>query len=302
MELNQIVALRELAARGSVTAVARATHRSASAVSQQLASLQRDVGVVLVRRTGRGVELTEAGRALAQEAEGVTAAVAQLEAFWEEYTNGQGGDVTIASFPSASELLVPGVLMAMRQHPQVGLSLGEEDATERGFARLVHDYDIVIAHRSDGAESLDRRGLKVLPLLREPLDVAMPAGDPLENRAVLAPEDIADRDWVGVPEGYPLDRVLRRIAVQTGVEPRIVFRSLHLPLLESMVAAGHGLALLPRYTSRRRAGGRLVFSPLGGVHAARHIEALVRPEQAVRPVVRNVLEILRLEAAGIVDH
>ena len=105
MEIQHLDLLRELADRGSVTAVAAAVHRSPSAVSQQLRTLQRQLGVELVRRAGRGVQLTDAGQALARASVAVSTAVAEAEAALEAHRGGRVGVVRLALFPSAAELL-----------------------------------------------------------------------------------------------------------------------------------------------------------------------------------------------------
>src|SRR5215212_4827460 len=110
IDVAHLAVLRELAQHGSVTAAARATTMSPSAVSQQLKVLQRRLGVDLVERVGRGVRLTDAGRALAGIAETVSTALAAAEAEWQSYRGDVGGTVRLAMFPSAGELLVPGLL------------------------------------------------------------------------------------------------------------------------------------------------------------------------------------------------
>src|SRR3954452_9174682 len=121
IDLGHLAVLRELAERGSVTAVARATSLSPSAVSQQLKVLQRRLGVVLVERVGRGVRLTDAGRALAGIAVSLSTALAAAETEWQSYRGDVGGTVRLAMFPSAGELLVPGLLDRLAGTPGGGL-------------------------------------------------------------------------------------------------------------------------------------------------------------------------------------
>jgi DNA-binding transcriptional LysR family regulator len=299
MDVDQLAVLRELAERGSVTAVAAATSRSPSAVSQQLKNLERQVGVVLVERVGRGVRLTDAGRALAASSVGIATAIAEAEATWQAYRGGATGVVRVAIFPSAAELLVPGLLTRMRAHPGIRLDVSDHDVSEDAFAPLTADVDIVIAHRSDGVVPANRAGLTVVPLLREPLDVALPPGHPLSDRDRVSVADVIGEDWVGVPVGFPLDRVLLTMALQAEVPANVVYRAIHLPLLENLVAAGHGLALLPRYTSGSRAQGRFRLVVLENLRAGRHLEALLRPDRAARLAVRTVLDEVRAQAAAV---
>lgn len=298
-DVQLLAVLRELADRGSVTAVAAATHRTPSAVSQQLQTLQRQVGVTLVERAGRGVRLTDDGRVLAGLAGGVATAIAGVDAAWREHLGGATGRVGLAVFPSAAELLLPGLLTRMREHPGIELVLADVDVNEDEFGPLAADHDVVVGHRPDGAPPAGRSGLETVALLREPLDVALPPGHRLAGRRRVGITDVVEESWIGVPEGYPIDRVLTAMAAATDTPPQVRFRTIHLPLIENLVAAGHGVALVPRYTSGTRAAGRFVLAELGEVRAGRRIEALVRPDRAVRPAVRTVLEALVAEARDV---
>ncbi|PYY54177.1 LysR family transcriptional regulator [Curtobacterium sp. MCSS17_011] len=291
-DVQLLAVLRELAERGSVTAVAEATHRTPSAVSQQLQTLQRQVGVPLVERVGRGVRLTAHGEVLAGLASGVATAIARVDAAWQEHLGGATGPVSLAIFPSAAELLLPGVLTRMQAHPGIALTLVDVDVSEGEFAPLAADHDVVVGHRSDGVRPADQGSVDTVPLLREPLDVALPPGHALAGRARVGIDEVVGERWIGVPQGYPIDRVLHAMAAATDTPPSVAYRTIHLPVIENLVAAGHGIALVPRYTSGTRAAGRFHLAELADVRAGRRIEALVRPERAVRPVVRTVLEAL----------
>jgi DNA-binding transcriptional LysR family regulator len=153
------------------------------------------------------------------------------------------------------------------------------------FAALTSDFDVVVAHRSDDVLPPDRARLTVVPLLREPLDVALPLGHALAGRSRVSPADVIEEDWIGVPVDFPLDRVLQAMSTQVGVPAKVVYRTTHLPLTEKLVAAGHGLALLPRNTSLERSDGRFVLLPLSDLRAGRRIEVLMRPDRAARRAV-----------------
>jgi DNA-binding transcriptional LysR family regulator len=298
-DITLLPVLRELDERGSVTAVAAATHRTPSAVSQQLQTLQRQVGVPLVERVGRGVRLTEHGQVLAGLAGVVATAVATVDAAWQDHLGGASGVVDLAIFPSAAELLLPGLLDRMREHPAIDLVLSDVDVSEDGFAPLTADHDVVVGHRPDGSSPPHRQALETVALLREPLDVALPEGHRLADRARVGIDDVVDETWIGVPRDYPIDRVLTAMAAARDTPPSVAFRTIHLPVIENLVAAGHGIALVPRYTSRTRAPGRFHLAELADVRAGRRIEALVRPDRAVRPVVRTVLEALVATALDV---
>ena len=142
------------------------------------------------------------------------------------------------------------------------------------------------------------RGLVVIPLMREPLDVGLPEGHRLTAKKTLSPADLVDETWIGVSLGFPYDRILREVEAVNGSPARVTQRFLDNGIIEAVVAAGHGIAILPRFTTRVHENG-IVTRPLTGVRAVRQISALLRPDRAERPSVRLVVEALRSEAARL---
>lgn len=295
-DLDQLGLLRELADRGSITAVADALGKTPSAVSQQLKTLQRQLGVPLVERVGRGVQLTDAGRALAAGAVVVATALASARADWHRYRSDVSGTVRLATFHSAGELLVPGLLDRLAAFPAISLETFDEDVAQDDFAALAADYDIVIAHRSDDVEPPTRDQLVVAVLMREPLDVGLPLGHRLAGREFVTPHDVIGEDWIVPPPDFPIDRVLTAVAARAGMPVRVVRRTTHLPLIEKLIAGGHGIGLLPRHTSIERTAGKLALVPLKEIRAGRVIEAVMRPDRAARAVVQVVVGELVAEA------
>jgi DNA-binding transcriptional LysR family regulator len=299
MDIRRLELLRELADRGSVTAVAQATHRTASAVSQQLKILEREAGVPLTERAGRGIVLTSAGRALARTATDVATAIERAEALWEEFRSQPRGEVTLTTFPSAGQMLLPGLLSAVSWMPGLTLTCSDLDALVTDIADHTADFDVVMADSPGVLPSWTERGLAVVELMREPLDVALPEGHPLGAKRQLRPADLIDETWIGVPVGLPFDRVLRGIEAANGSPARVAQRIADNGIVESLVAAGHGIAILPRFTTRDRENG-LITRPLEGVRSSRLISALMRPDRAERPSVRAVVDALRREATRFV--
>jgi DNA-binding transcriptional LysR family regulator len=294
MDIRRLELLRELADRGSVTAVAHATRRTASAVSQQLKILEREAGVPLTERSGRGIVLTSAGRALARTASDVATAIERAEALWEDFRSQPRGEVTLTIFPSGGQMLLPRLLTVIDGMPGLTLHCGDLDSHVSDIADLTADFDVVVADSPGILPSWAERGLTVVPLMREPLDIALPDGHPLGRKASLSPADLVDETWIGTPRGLPFDRILRSIEAANGTPARIAQRFADNGIVESLVAAGHGIAILPRFTTRDRENG-LITRPLIGVRASRLISALLRPDRAERPSVRVVVQELKSE-------
>lgn len=293
MDARHLTLLRELAERGSVAAVAAATHRTPSAVSQQLRTASRDLGVPLVEPDGRGVRLTGAGRLLAQGAADVETALADVQARLDSYRGRAVGTVGVAALPSAAAYLLPRATLTLAAQG-IDVRLTDADLPESGYAPLTADHDLVIGHSLTGDTLRGSAHLVRTVLAREPIDVALPADHPLAGRDRLRPDDLAGQPWVSVPEGFPFAEILRAVELHTGRPARRVQELTDNTLVAAFVAAGHGLGLLPRYATGLPDG--LVLRPLVGVPARRWIVALARPDRARRVVVRRVLEELLVAA------
>ncbi|MET0783912.1 MAG: LysR family transcriptional regulator [Leifsonia flava] len=299
MDVRRLDLLRELSERGSVTAVAEATHRTPSAVSQQLKVLEREAGMPLTERSGRGIQLTGAGIALARSATDVAVALERATALWDEFRNHPSGEVRLATFPSAGQVLLPGVLADVALIPGLVVHCSDGDAELLDFPSLTADFDIVLAHSLRGTRAWGGRGLRAVPLMVEPLDIAIPPDHRLAGRSYLTPADVIDDPWIGVPVGFPFERILHDIEQVAGHRATVFQRISDLRMVESFVAAGLGISLIPRYTSGGIDPSRVILKPLRGVDAERDIVALLRPDVAERLAVRTVVDILRTRAAEI---
>ncbi|MFF5991059.1 LysR family transcriptional regulator [Prauserella flavalba] len=295
MDLGRLRTLREFADRGSVTAAARALHCTPSAVSQQLRALQAEVGLALTEPAGRGLRLTDAGRALVARADEVLSALDRAEAELDAYRRSPRGRVRLAIFPSAGLLLLPGLLPRFAARDGLDVDVRDVDMTPPEVPGLLADHDVVVTHRDEHAPPFAGERIDVVPLLREPLDVALPPGHPLGDRAHVELTDLATERWISVDVGFPVDDVLLSLATRTGVRPRVAHRFNDFRITEALVASGHGIALLPRYTMDTR---RVLRRPLAGIRAARVVEAVLRAGTR-RPAVTAVLDALRAEAAQV---
>ncbi|NHC16169.1 LysR family transcriptional regulator [Motilibacter deserti] len=300
MDPRQLAVLRELGDRGSVTAVAAALHITPSAVSQQLAALQRRAPVPLTERRGRALVLTDAGRAVAAAAADVAAALARAEAAVEDYLADVRATVAVAAFSSAAATLFPPLVAALADADGPHVECADEDVAQADFAGLCADYDVVVAHRPEHGADWPRT-VRAVPLLREPIDVALPAGHRLAEWPSVTAAELADEPWIAVHEGFPLLGAFEAVVAAAGRPIRPVHRINEFSVSAAMVAAGGGVALIPRHTGPRHPG--VVLRPITGAAVTRRIEALVRPDRLPRAAVTAVLDALvqvagELSAAG----
>ncbi|MFE9786797.1 LysR family transcriptional regulator [Nocardia salmonicida] len=294
--IERLRILRELADRGTVAAVAEVLSMTPSAVSQQLKVLAREAGVALLEPDGRRVRLTDAGQALVLRADDVLAAMERATAEMAHYRGSPRGQVRVASFPSGAALLLPPVLVTLATSG-VELVAGDEDLPPSEASKLLADYDIVLTHRDERAPSLSAPRLAARVLMREPIDVVVAPDHPLAGRSSVRPEELAEETWVSVRGGFPVDDVLESIATVTGVRPRIAQRLNEFRVIETLVASGYGVALMPRYAV---AHPDLSVLPLAGVRAARVYEIITRPQAHRSPAVATVLDAFEAAAREVI--
>ncbi|WP_062517151.1 LysR family transcriptional regulator [Demequina gelatinilytica] len=296
MEIRHLELLRDLRERGTLGAVAAATYRTPSALSQQLRTAERELGVALVEPASRGLRLTWAGEILADGADDVLAALARVEASLEAGRGEPSGTVRIGTLPSAGAALMPRV-MAQLHASRLRIVLEDFDLAEADYAHRTLDHDLVIAHSLAADVPSGAQGLFSQVVAREPIDVAVPAGHPLAAREAVGPADVAGERWIVVPRGFPFATVHGAIEAATGRTLDRVVEIRDNRLVESLVSQGLGIGLLPRFSTPPSEDFRLV--PLTGVHAVRAIVAIGRPDRVERRAVRAVLGLLAAVGEGL---
>src|SRR5512133_941714 len=196
LDVRRLRVLREVAACGSFSAAAESLAYTQSAVSQQIAALEREAGTTLVERSARGVRLTDAGRALVEHADVILARLADAEAELEAIAGLRGGRLRLAAFPSAGASLMPEAIAVFRdRHPGVELTL-EPAEPEPSIAKLRAGevdiaLDITVSFRA-----LTEDGIERLHLLDDPMYVALPKSHPLARKRGLKLEELADENWI----------------------------------------------------------------------------------------------------------
>lgn len=294
MDLRQLHLLRELGERGSLAAVARSQHVSASAVSQQLTALQRTIEVPLTERRGRNLVLTGAGQALAAAAVDISVAMSSAEQAVSRYVQDPTATVSVSAFTSAGLTWFGPLLHALSDAGNPRLVLSDRDVGQDAFPALAADHDLVIAHRLDHSTPWPDT-ITALPLMREPLDVVMSDRHQLAGIPSIGVADLREEEWVSVQEGFPLESALQAIAVHHGQPLKITHRINEFLIAATIVSAGSAIALMPRRTAPSDSG--IVLKPLHDLPLARHVDILCRPEALHRAAVRHVVTALQHLAA-----
>jgi molybdate transport repressor ModE-like protein len=296
LDVRRLRVLREVSLRGSFSAAAEALAYSQSAVSQQIATLEREAGTRLVERHGRGVRLTDAGQALVHRADAILAELAAADAELAAIAGLRGGRVRVSTFASAATTLLPAAVAAFRAgHPGVQVELSLVEATDEAV-------DGVRAGRADLAllaQPVDQPPSDLVEthrLLEDPMLVVLQGEHPLARRRSLALADLAGEPWVlgGGPDCSDRDTILRACHA-AGFEPRVsvAFPTDDYNATQGMVAAGAGITLLPRLALAVPRDD-LAMRPLAGAGVSRLVVAAVRRgDQAAATLA--MLEVVREE-------
>ncbi len=289
MDVERLRMLRELAERGTVHGAAEALSLTSSAVSQQLKRLQREVGVELLEPSGRRLRLTEAGRVLVARADEVLAVLDRAHADMDAFRTTPRGTLHVAMVPSAAIMLLPGLII---EAEAIGVRVvgRDVDQTPADAAGLLADYDVVVVDRDEQDVSDWSPRIDSTLLFRETLEIVLRPDHHLADSDRVTLRDLAHCPWIGVGVGHMVDDVLRSLAVQSGIPPRIVQRVNDFRVVERLVSAGVGVALLPRYTP---IDAGLIRKPVDGVDVARRMEAITRAGASTRPAVAAAVGILK---------
>src|ERR687896_361970 len=178
LDVKRLRVLREVAAESSFSAAAQKLGYTQSAVSQQIAALERESGTVLIERNPRGIRLTDAGEALVRHADGILARIADAEAELEAIAGLRGGRLRLGSFPTAGATLMPkAIAVFSHKHPSVELSLAEADPMESIPRLKAGELDLVLVDDTSGV--LDQDEVDFEHILDYPLHIALPRDHPL---------------------------------------------------------------------------------------------------------------------------
>ncbi|MFE2262726.1 LysR family transcriptional regulator [Streptomyces griseosporeus] len=293
-DLRKLHILRTLREQGTVTATAEALRMTPSAVSQQLTNLARQLGVPLLRARGRRVELTDAARLVLRHAEAVFEQLERADAELTAYLRGEAGEVRVGAFSTAvPALVVPAVRGLRATHPQVSVRVRETEAQEAYELLAAGDVDLALSLAAQAPTAEDRRFLLV-PLLADPLDVALPRDHPLAAAPELRLADLAAEPWIFGGSG-PWSDITRGACEAAGFRPVPAHSAAGWTAILAMVEAGMGVALVPRTAAGRRDG--VVMRELTADRPVRHVVAAVRKGGEDAPAVGRVLDALRAVAA-----
>lgn len=312
--------LREVQRRGSIRAAAEATSITPSAVSQQLAILEREAGVQLLERSGRQVRLTEAALRLVRHADVITGAIAAAEADVASLRDTVTGTLRVAAFPTAARAVMPPVMTALsRLHPNLRVTLRDLEADESLTALQNDEIDVAIVDDYGDGSRLTDRSLDVCEFMRDQIYLAVAEGTTgwisVNGRASATPggststprrppagearlEEYRDAFWIMDTDNSHLSQVTVRACRAAGFEPHIRSSCKDFSVIIALVEAGLGVGVLPGLALLDRpvrAGVRPIAPPL-----ARRLCSVIRPERRAHPMIVSALAELERFGASYV--
>ncbi|MGW6024377.1 LysR family transcriptional regulator [Streptomyces sp. NPDC055099] len=297
LDTRRMQVLRAVVTSGSVTAAARNLGYTPSAVSQQMAALEKEAGIALLERTGRGVRATDAGRLLTEYAVAIGKQLAEAETALAELRAGRTGRVAMRYFTTAGAKLVAPALAALRRtQPRVQVELKLSDPDDPLPAVLDRQADLALVVRPRG--QLGVEGVRFEHLLDDRYKAVLPVGHPLAAKQVLEMTDLADEPWVASESPGPcLDPILDACG-SAGFSPDFVVESGDYATAQGFIAAGLGVSLVPELGLDTPHSGVVVREvrnpvPLRSIHAA------VRGPAPDRPAVGGLLDALRATATQL---
>ncbi|TDB73876.1 LysR family transcriptional regulator [Micromonospora sp. KC721] len=290
LDVRRMQVLRAVITTGSVTAAAAHLGYTPSAISQQVAALEKEAGIALLERFGRGVRPTAAGQLLTRHAAIISQHLAEAETALADLRSGRTGRLTIRYFTSVGPtLLAPALARFRHLHPDVIVDPKLNDAddplpyVQQGTA----DLAIVVRRRNDESPP----GTRAVHLLDDVYQAVLPTGHPLAAQRVIDLTDLAREPWVGSePPGPCLEPIIDACAA-AGFSPNFVARSEDYATAQGFVAAGLGVCLIPRLGLSTRHPG-VATRPVRRPEPIRKIHAAVRDTSLAQPALRALVDAL----------
>jgi DNA-binding transcriptional LysR family regulator len=297
LDVRRMQVLRAVVTSGSITAAATNLGYTPSAVSQQVAALERQARTPLLERAGRGIRPTAAGRLLTEHAEIIGRHVAEAELALADLREGRTGHLSIRYFVTAGQALVPPALAELRrEHPGVRVDLKLVDP---GPVPEVAQGEADVAICVLPPDAVPVPGVRLVHLLDDPYRLVLARTHPLAGRRVIDLSELAEESFVGNewPPG-PCVQVVLDACAAAGFTPGFVVESESYACAQGFVAAGLGVSLVPLLGVEHRRPG-VVVRRVRRPEPVRVIYAVVRESVAGAPAVRCLLDALATAAKSV---
>ena len=247
LDVKRMRVLREVANRGSFSAAAESLSFTQSAVSQQVAALEREVGTTLLERGPRGVRLTDAGRTLVSHADAILARIDCAEDDLAALAGLRGGRLRLASFQSAGATLVPRAVAQFHdRHPDVELSMVEAEPDDAQERLRSGDIDLALVYDFEPVPDTLGKDLELTHLIDDRYDAVIGKDHKLAGRRRLKLADLSGDPWVAATDACGCRQLTERACLDAGFAPNVAFEADESMACQALVAAGVGVTIFPR--------------------------------------------------------
>ena len=297
LEVRRLRLLRELAARGTIAATAEACSLTPSAVSQQLAALEREVRTPLLIRDGRRLVLTEAAQVLVSHTERILAELEEAEANVAGLAGEVRGVLRLAAFPTAASSLVPSAIATCHtDHPDLRVLLDDLETEEAVSALKAGRIDVALVYEYNLLPDRADPGIRLVPLVREKLLLVLPTSMEAEDPLTLGA--LRHESWVAPDSDTALRTALWRACGLAGFEPRLHYTSDDYTVMLALVQAGLGVALVPQLALESVAAD-LQLREVTDLLLTRTVSAAIRAGTRGNPAIAAAIHGLQAAAEGL---
>lgn len=291
LDVKRMRVLKEVADRGSFSAAAEALSYTQSAVSQQIAALEKEAGTQLVQRGPRGIRLTDAGETLVRHADAILTRLADAEAELQAIAGVRGGRLRLAAFPTVGATLMPVAIANFRaRHPEVELNVRQLEPVDSIPLLKAGELDIALGIDPDPSveesESIER-----LHLLDDPMHVVLPVGHPLAKKQRVRLKDLAEESWINTTDSCSCANLVVDACFRAGFDPKTTFESDDYLAIQGLIAAGVGVALIPTL-ALTTVRDDVVIRDLGAEAPVRKIYAASLAGTQRSPAAKAMLDLL----------
>ena len=301
LDVLRLRVLVEVVHAGSIAEAARRMAFTPSALSQQIAKLERQLGTQLLERGPAGASPTAIGEVLVRHGERILGELRDAHAAVTAAVTAEPQRLSLGTFATAGKVLVPAALAALRRrHPDAELSLLDLEPPAGYGLVTSRDLDLLITHRYPGVPPVPHPGLHREKLLTDPLRLLLPAKHPLSapgRTQHIALAELADEDWISGGPGVPNRTCLHTLASQIGLEPHVAYETADYQVTLALVAAGLGIALVPASMLTDIDHSRITIHHLQGIPPAREISIVHRKNPPA--LVQELVTLLRTTADNI---
>ncbi len=298
MDIARLRALRELSVRHTMAAVAEALYLTPSAVSQQIAQLEEEVGIELTERKGRGVRLTRAGEVLVTHAERILIVLDEAKSDLAEIKMEMTGILRVAAFPTVAAALLPHAIKELQgKYPYLEIVFSELEPADALAALGSWNADIAFIDNLTSMLDSRHKNIEQISLIEDVLYVLLPIGHRLADRQTLTVSDLKNERWAVDSAVSFYGEFIRNLCRRAGYEPKVNAECQGFEVVRAMVASGCSISVIP--------GLRLVHD-LSGVSAVkllpearRKISIAYRYGERNHPAIKVFVEQILRTAAGI---